>query len=188
MAQPTDTAPVSGPGRPLVRPLAVQALGPGERQEEIETTAAERAALADMLGLAGLDSLSAELRLRRWHGGGVALRGLLRARVVQFCVVTLEPVPADIHAEFERRYLPADVLARERGMPGEEVLVDPNEEEPPEPLENGLVDAGPVIVEELALALDPYPRAPDAVFAAEAPVEEADAHPFAALGRLRRSD
>lgn len=188
MAQTPDEAPVSPQGQPLVRPLAVQDLGPSERQEEIETTAAERAAIADMLGLASLDSLSAALRLRRWHGHGVALHGRLSAHVVQSCVVTLEPVPADIHAEFERRYLPADLLGRELGLPSEEVFVDPATEEPPEPFAHNVIDAGAAIVEELALALDPYPRAPGAAYAAEAPAEEADAHPFAALARLRQPD
>lgn len=188
MAETSDRAPGARQGQPLVRRIAVQTLGPGERLEAIETSAAERAAIAALLGLAALESLSAELRLRRWHGQGVVLQGMLRAHVVQSCVVTLEPVPADIVAEFERRYLPADMLGAEDEMPGEEVFVNPDDAEPPEPFADNAVDAGPAIVEELALALDPYPRAPGVVFVAAEPAEEADAHPFAALARLRRRE
>jgi hypothetical protein len=52
-----------------------------------------------------------------------------------------------------------------------------------------IVDLGEVVAEQLALALDPYPRLPDAVVELpDDPVEEAEPrpNPFAALARLRR--
>jgi len=53
-------------------------------------------------------------------------------------------------------------------------------------LDGPAVDVGAVAVEELALALEPYPRAPgaDEALAALRSDERAD-HPFAALARRR---
>jgi hypothetical protein len=57
--------------------------------------------------------------------------------------------------------------------------------DPPEPIVNGVIDLGRVATDALYLAIDPYPRRPDAVF--EPPVVAADPadHPFAALKALQ---
>ena len=58
-----------------------------------------------------------------------------------------------------------------------------------EPLEGDVLDLGEVASEELFLALDPYPRLPDAAltdFVPEAEVGEESKHPFAALAALKR--
>ena len=57
--------------------------------------------------------------------------------------------------------------------------------DPPEPIENGIIDLGRLATDALYLAIDPYPRKPDAVF--EPLVEAADPedHPFAALKALK---
>ena len=70
-------------------------------------------------------------------------------------------------------------------------LVDEAEEsdeeipDPPEPIENGIIDLGRLATDALYLGVDPYPRKPDAVF--EPLVEAADPedHPFAALKALQ---
>ena len=70
--------------------------------------------------------------------------------------MTLEPVPAQVEAEFDRLF--------SRDLPEEasgEVEIDP-EAESPEPLVGHVLDLGEVLAEELSLALDPYPRSPDA--------------------------
>ena len=53
--------------------------------------------------------------------------------------------------------------------------------DPPEPIVNGVIDLGRLATDALFLAVDPYPRKPDAVF--EPLIEAADPedHPFAAL-------
>ena len=82
--------------------------------------------------------------------------GRLEADVVQSCVVTFEPVPAKIEAEFDRlfsRDVPEEAL--------DEVEIDA-EAELPEPLVDGRLDLGEILAEELSLALDPYPRSPEA--------------------------
>ena len=160
--------------REFSRFLRLGALGQEGRRQELEATPEERAALAERMGLLGLDSLSAELELVPAPGGTVRARGLLRAAVVQSCVVTLEPVPQTVEEPLDWRILP---LGKE---PSEDLDDGPDEIES-EP--DGTVDLGEALAQSLALALDPYPRAPGAELPGEA--SDADGSPFAALRGLK---
>jgi len=159
--------------REMFRPLRPAAVGPQGRHERLEATPQERAALAQRLGLLGLDSLSAEIDLTPAPGNAVRARGTLRAAVVQECVVTLDPVPQTVEAPIDWRILP----------PGEE----PSEEldDGPDEIESepdGSFDLGEALVQDLALALDPYPRAPGAELPSEA--SDRKPSPFDALRAL----
>ena len=59
------------------------------------------------------------------------------------------------------------------------------DEEPPEPLQDGKVDLGALANEFLLLGIDPYPRKPGAEFAPPA-AAEAGEHPFAGLEALKK--
>ena len=151
----------------LSRPCAVDRLPTGGLDFAVEATAPERAALARRFDLAGLDRLEAEGRVGVVDGGLVEVAGRLRAAVSQHCVVTFEPVPAQVDAEFRRLFARAD----DEGAAGRrEVEIDPEAEEP-EPLAGDVLDLGELVAEELAVSLDPYPRSPEAgaVLAAYAP-------------------
>lgn len=125
-----------------------------------EANAEERAALALRFDLIALPALKVEGRVAAFdHGRRARAEGTVRARVVQTCVVTLEPVPATIEDSFVRTY--ASAPTRPTGAPQETVL-DLDAEDPPEPLVGGMVDIGEAVAETLGLALDPYPRAPEA--------------------------
>jgi uncharacterized metal-binding protein YceD (DUF177 family) len=156
----------------------------------------ERRALARRFGLLELRSLAIEGRLDRGDDSReLRFHGWLEAEVVQACVVTLEPVPATIRQPVERRY--------RRAEPGAEVgtarpphhiwLLDEDEDEDEVEIVTGrTIDLGEAMAEELALALDPYPRTADAddlvlqdlgpniSVGAEQPAE----NPFAALRQL----
>jgi uncharacterized metal-binding protein YceD (DUF177 family) len=88
---------------------------------------------------------------------------------------------------FAMSFVPAEVLAADPKTVAEaEVIVVYDEEDPAEPLEDGVIDLGGVLIEQFTLALDPYPRAPGASL--EAPAEEGvdkPGSPFAALSKLR---
>lgn len=166
------------------RPIRVDGLPPEEAVLEIAAEEAECAALAERLGLLALESLEATVRLEKKGRGVVALQASLRARVVQSCVVTLEPVESGLEATFERRYDPkaTDEEAEEEELGSEDL---------PDPLVDGTIDIGEAVAEHLALELDPFPRAPGASFegySTASPEEEAEMappNPFAALARLK---
>lgn len=160
---------------------------------KIEANAAERAALAKRFDLIALESFSAEGTLATLDGGRRAqLRGRIMAKVVQSCVVTLEPVADEIDETFALDYADdATAAAIEK-----ELELDPDEADPPDPLEGEAVDVGEAAAEHLALALNPYPRVPDARLpgpsAEELPIPEESTgsdpkiSPFMALARLVR--
>jgi len=159
----------------MTRPVRPSSLGQEGRTERLEARPEELAALAARLGLVALDALEAEIALAPAPGGAVRARGILRARVVQACVVTLEPVPQAVEAPIDWRVLPPGEA------PSDEMDSGPDEIES-EP--DGSVDLGEALVQELALSLDPYPRAPGAEVPGEARDEAPS--PFAGLAGLRR--
>ncbi len=158
------------------RPVPLGTLGQGGhtgRRLVLEATPAECEALAGRLGILGLASLSAVLQLRPEEGGTVLVEGQLAARLTQACVVSLDPVDQVVDEPVAFRLLP----------PGREPADGPDElDEIESP--DGIADLGEAVTELLALALDPYPRAP----AAELPAEAGGAVTggFAALAALRR--
>ena len=111
----------------------------------------------------------------------MALDASFRAELVQTCVVTLEPFSAPVEGAFERVYAPGS--AEE---PAEEEL---GEEDPPDAIIDGVIDIGEAVAEQLALELDPFPRAPGVVFegfsVGEGGDEASPANPFAVLAKLK---
>jgi uncharacterized metal-binding protein YceD (DUF177 family) len=160
------------------RPVALDRATVAPHFREIVATEAERAALARRLGLVALDLLSAQLSWRREASGIISLEGELEAQVTQSCVVTLEPVAARVTDRFVRHFV-------QGGLPtDDEVVIDPEADDPPEPLGDGQVDAGEIVTQQLALALDPYPRAPGSALPAEAGAAPAES-PFRVLAALK---
>ncbi len=143
--------------------------------------------LAPGLGLLALHRLSAELDLQPLRGGGLAVRGALKAVVEQSCVVTLEPIKSDVDRAIDLAFLPpAAFQQHEAGL--KDGIGDLENGPDVEPLEGDCLDLGEIVLQELSLALDPYPRKEGADFAGFADEDEA-AHagrkgPFADLGRL----
>jgi uncharacterized metal-binding protein YceD (DUF177 family) len=169
-------------GHGFRRTVAVAKIGDAGLQHSVAARAEEFPAIAQYLELAGLTSLKGEFLLERWRGKGVRLTGTLSADVVQSCVVTLDPVEAHVEAKFERRFLQPEKL--DSVLEDEtDVFVDPTAEDPPEPLGHD-IDLGEILIEELALNLDPYPRKPGVAFHGDAEGEKR-ANPFAVLAKLK---
>lgn len=159
------------------RPQSLAALPDAGLDIAIEAKPTERKALAAFLDLPEVGILRARLLVQRWRGQGVRVTGLVEAEVTQSCVVTLEPVPARLSIETDRKFLPESMLDRDADP--HELLIDPDGEDPPDPLPH-VLDLGALAAEEIALNLDPYPR--KAGLEADAPAVDARVDsPFAAL-------
>lgn len=175
-------------GPEFSRLFPIEALGDDEVIERIEASEAERQALARRLGLLSLDRLVAELRISRPEAGPVvALAGRFEAEVTQACVVTLAPLRGRVAQEFASLYAPTADAAGDTGP----VEVDPAADDPPEPLGSRGLDLGEAVVQQLAVALDPYPRAERAALEAldwqgRAQDEAARPSPFKGLEGLAR--
>jgi hypothetical protein len=172
---------------PLSRPLRVDEIAEGT-EVAIEPTDSERAAIADMLDLCGLERLTVICRLRRRGGGRIGLSGRLEASVTQTCVISLAPVQATLDLPIEIEFWPVPLIDE-----FEKSVEDPSSPgglDWPEPIVEGRIDLGSLVYETLATALDPYPKWEGVTF--EWPNEAASDQgkspqgPFAALERLKQ--
>ncbi|MEZ5853988.1 MAG: DUF177 domain-containing protein [Hyphomicrobiaceae bacterium] len=143
----------------------------------------ERARLAQELDILSVDSLTMSARLTPRSGGRYRLAGKLKAGVTQACVISLDPVPANIACELDIEFVPAGAEEAQLKMEATESLL---EEQDTDEIEPGGINLGRIVYEELATSLDPFPRHPDvALERTEAGDSEADKGPFAALARLK---
>lgn len=163
--------------------LTLNQIRDGERLD-LSADENERASVAGRLGLCSLDRLEAHAVLDR-EGEIVRARGRLKASLCQSCVVTDEPVDARVDEAFDIYFLP------EPATGGSEEGVELVEGDCDVVFHDGsAIDLGSAIADTLALGLDPYPRSAGAAAALkEAGVlSEAEAGPFAALAKMKRSD
>ena len=152
---------------------------------DIEADQTVRDAVADVGGLRKVLLVQASLDVTPERGGRFHVAGRVLARIGQTCVVTLEEIENDIDEPVDLVFVPSEQMPEMAALIDEAEDSDEEVPDPPEPIENGLIDLGRVATDALFLAVDPYPRKPGAVF--EPVVETADPedHPFAALKALK---
>ena len=149
------------PRNEFIRPFAIEPWPDAGIAVKLSADPGERRALARRFGLIELRALRVEGRLEPGEDRReLRFLGTLAADVVQACVATLEPVPATIRQPVERRYRRAEPAAGAgaAGPPEQVWLLDEDAIEV-ETVTGRTLDLGEAMAEELALALDPYPRA-----------------------------
>jgi uncharacterized metal-binding protein YceD (DUF177 family) len=166
-------------------PLTVAHIPETGLHRDIEAGPAEREAIAAVGGLREILAANASLDVTPQSGGRFHVTGRVRARVGQTCVVTLDPIESDIDEAIDLIFAPPEQIPQLSDLVEEAAESEVEIPDPPEPIENGVIDLGRLATDALFLAVDPYPRRSDAVF--EPPVETADPedHPFAALKALQ---
>ncbi len=160
----------------LSRRVLAEHLGRGDMQVTVEANQAERAAVAERLLIPAIESLRCQWMLQPGESGMIRAQGVLQANITQLCVITVEPFDTTVMESFEVHFV-LDGRQSEEDDP----------DEPDQLVYDGVaVDLGEATVEQLALALDPYPRKPGAIL----PVLDTDegAGGFAALAKLRKPD
>lgn len=147
----------------------------------VAADAQERAALAKRFGLLALDRLEADYGLAM-EDGAIVARGRMRADLAQACVATGVAVPEQVDTDFTLRF-----VVEGADMPdGEELELDA-EDCDTIGYDGHILDMGEAVAETMALAMTPFPRAPDAdAYLKQAGVlSEEQASPFAALLKLK---
>jgi uncharacterized metal-binding protein YceD (DUF177 family) len=163
--------------------VRIDNLPPDGRDLDVIATDEQREAIARQLGISALERLEARVKVTRFRGG-LRAHGRLEAVTIQPCVVTFEPVRQLMDEEIDRIYLPAAEQPKS-ATAHPEVFVDLDSDDLPDYFEGHEVDLSDAIVETVALALDPYPRAPGAaVEAAGLAAEDNEISPFAGLKSL----
>jgi uncharacterized metal-binding protein YceD (DUF177 family) len=175
----------------IERIVDLDRMGPGGAAVEVTASDSERAALAKRFGFLALPAFSARVTVDRRPGDQVVVEGRLRGRVVQACVLTLDPVSQDLDETF--RVVFKRGFADEHDPESGEAVLSA-QPDAPEPLSGNLLDVGEIVAEQLSLAVDPYPRRPGARLEDVLPKPRREGrkgpgehrrHPFAGLAALR---
>lgn len=160
----------------LTTRLPLRRIPPSGVTIALEATAEERLALAEHLDLPEIGGLEGRFHILAPLGGVVHATLDLSATVTRVSVVSLEPFAVEIAESAKLRFVPA-------GLEDEDEALDPDAPDDI-PYSGESLDLGAALAEQLALALDPYPRRPDETLPASLSSPERDGA-FAALARLR---
>ncbi|MEM6383760.1 MAG: DUF177 domain-containing protein [Pseudomonadota bacterium] len=144
--------------------------------------------LADRCDLAGVRDFSMRATAQRQSGGKLLVEGSVEATVGYVCSQTLLPFDAAVNEVFEQTYWPEKAI-----QSGEDVELDAFAADDPEPLHAKGADVAELAFQHFSLAIDRYPRhpdaepmpAPDPLAAADEASPEASQSPFAVLAQLR---
>jgi hypothetical protein len=166
-------------------PVVVEKVPDTGLHRELEADAATRQAMAEAGDLREVFSAQASLDVIPIKDGRYHVTGRVRARIGQTCVVTLEPIENDIDEAIDVIFAPPDQIPELADLVDDAAGSEEDIPDPPEPIENGLIDLGRLATDALFLAVDPYPRKPDAVFEPLVAAEDPEDHPFAALKALK---
>ncbi|MBM3572975.1 MAG: DUF177 domain-containing protein [Alphaproteobacteria bacterium] len=181
------------------RPVVIDRIGRDGAMRRIEASASERHALAKRLGLVSLGRLVARVEVTPGpRSTSYRVACAIEARVVQSCIVSLEPVETQIADHHIQLFIASP------GPQSKDVDAGSADDEVAEIIIDGQIDLGELAAQQLALALPDYPRAPEATVAAvarslpgdvslciesenlaSAAVDLSSAGAFAALARLK---
>ncbi len=156
----------------------------GPSRLELVADSATLGRVAAALDLVAAKSLRADLTLGSWLDG-IAIDGRIEALVTRICGVSLEPFDEAIDEAMSVRIVPPG-SPNAPAAPEADIMLDLEAEDPPDVLEGDTIDLGAYVVEHLALALDPFPRRPGAVF--QPPQAGEPPGPFAVLAGLKTRD
>lgn len=173
---------MSAPVPEFSRIVRVDTIGERPRTIAIAADDAERAALAKRFGLIAIARLEGSAAVAS-VAGGISAMGRIAAQVEQSCVATGESVPATIDEPFALKF-----VADAGEDAGEEMELSEDELDIME-FDGQAIDLGEALAQTLALALDPFPRSPNAEAALKAAgvLSEDEAGPFGALAALKQT-
>jgi uncharacterized metal-binding protein YceD (DUF177 family) len=175
---------------PLTKIFDLNRLSEAGTEIIIAPDADVRLRIAAWAEIVALDTLRAVITLRRLAPDHFSYAAEMDATVTQECAVTLEPVVSKIQRQFRR-----DLRLRRSRRSGEPRVMDfsggelsalAGDDDVPEEIDSPQFDLAAPVLEELVLAIEPYPRAPGAMLD---PSEEAlhkPASPFAVLKSLKQ--
>jgi len=173
------------------KPLKLAEIPPTGRDLHAEANPAEREKIAEQLSVPAVERLSADLFVKPMAGDNYRITGRVRGEVARRCVVTLAPVAEEVDEEIAITLRPGRPDERagkaERGERAsrEAVEIEVESEEDAEPYFGNDVDIGDLLVQYVALGLDPYPRVEGAEFHEHIEDDTERDSPFAALQALR---
>jgi len=147
----------------------------------VAATPQQRVRLAEWAGVDEVNKFEAQVTLRRRSTNRFAYDATLSADIVQSCVVTLEPVRSHLALDVCRTLHLLKFPASARLAPEE---LPSGGEDGPEEIRDARYDLAGPLLEEFALAIDPYPRCRGVAFEPP-PDQDAAEGPFGVLKSLK---
>lgn len=176
MTQATPNPPEPSPE--FSYEIEVRDLGKQGKVFQLAANEEERARIAARLGAPAVQKLEGELRVSAAKAV-IRVEGSLEAEMTRECVASLEEMQETVADRFDIDFL--------REAPEEESTEE--DLDAPEVHEGDRLDLGELLVQQLALAMDPFPRKEGAQSLAEAYAPKETLSPFAALkGVLAKDD
>ena len=143
--------------------------------------------IQNSLNLLAVNFFSVNLTVKRDdRGDGAYLVGHVTANVVQSCVISLEPVRQFLNVEVKRHFVPSDHLFTSKDN---EIVMDLDLSDELEPFNGQDIDLATMLLEAVALEIEPYPRANDVFFdntTMEADPKSSSVSPFQILAQLKQ--
>jgi hypothetical protein len=156
-------------------------LSEGGTEVTVTANPEQRAQLAKWVDIGAVSNFHALVTLRRISGNRFAYDATLSADIVQACVVTIEPVHSHLALEISRVLHLIRLPLNAKIVPQE---FSPGSDEGPEEIQDTRYDIATPLLEEFALAIDPYPRCPGVAFEPE-PDDDTTKGPFEVLKSLK---
>ena len=169
----------NSPHDTVSRPIEISTIAEGGADYVIEPSENERAAIARRLGIPAITKLRGQFHLER-RRGGVDAQLTINAETERTCVASLEPMTETIRETILMQFRRDLEETEADDAIDNEVLL--------EPLDGDEIDLGELLVQHLALSLDPYPRFEDAQSLAEKYRGAASPSPFSTLKGLVERD
>ncbi|WP_415236602.1 YceD family protein [Sneathiella sp.] len=184
-------------GEEFARWVNVERLGREPVRINITASEDECRILAERLEILQVASAQMKASVGRKEGSGlIELTGSIVAEVDQACVVSLEPVRQKIEEDFVMCY----TFNREDALVEDvDYVVSMEEADLPELIIDGQIDVVQALIEQIALSLEPYPRADDSEISKASEIirdleeevveEQKETHrPFADLKKMMNKD
>jgi uncharacterized metal-binding protein YceD (DUF177 family) len=155
-------------------------VGSHSRNIQLSADEAARAGLMARFDLAALDCLKAEISLAH-DSKGVVATGRFAADLAQYCIASHDPVPAQMDEAVHIRFIAEPIISGE-------VELELEADDCDTMFHDGqTIDLGEAVAQSLGLALNPYPRSPEAekMLKAAGVKSEEDGAPTGALAGLK---
>jgi uncharacterized metal-binding protein YceD (DUF177 family) len=159
----------------LYFPVSISSLPKPSEHIHLPVDAESLKQLANECGVNAFKSLETDFRFKRWRKHGATVVGSFKAEIEQDCIVTLEPVFSFLDESFERQFLPQ--RSSDYKMPeiiDGEMILDPEADDLPDILETDVLNLWEILIEELILAIDPFPRSAEGGLQEQFEAEEED--------------
>lgn len=163
-------------------PLKIEDLNQNEYKFDLNADAGELVDICDILKVEDVKYFNAEIFLKRNNKQNIlSVWGLIRTEIELKSVISLNNFLQYYEIPFELRF---DTKASYKDIAGADIEADV-----PDIIENGEINLADIVLEQVALNLDDYPRAKGEFFDyskyVSLPEEKTD-NPFAVLEKLKK--